>query len=296
MADDDGRAGIDRRLRELARDAEPLVVLAGPAAARGRGERRRSRRTGGVLALVAAVVLAAGSWQLVPRLAGNGHGGTATTPAATVPAPDPLTLVQRLRARLPSVAAMPLYPSYPWRVVPEGSSAKFEEPCPVGALEAAAAARASRVYADAKRQFTAFVHLYAYADDAHAVAAVARFEQAGRNTCWPDGLKDGPAGRGGGIGAGLPAGPVADAYGTSADGRTSVLVERRGRYAAVLFLSDASPARHAMKGVPGVGGAPAVCLARALSGLDAEMAAATPSVPSPDPHGTTAGQDGGPSC
>ena len=64
--------------------------------------------------------------------------------------------------------------------------------------------------------------------------------------CWPGGLADAPAGRGGVPGAGLPAGPVADAYGTSADGRTSVLVEHQGRYAAVLFLTDASPARHAV--------------------------------------------------
>ncbi|WP_413808057.1 hypothetical protein [Streptomyces sp. OE57] len=76
-------ADLDERLRDIARDVEPSIRLAGPEAVRARGRRRRTRqRTAiAVAAVLAVAAVTAGSWRLLP-----GDGSTRTLPAAP-PAP-----------------------------------------------------------------------------------------------------------------------------------------------------------------------------------------------------------------
>ncbi|WP_262703427.1 MULTISPECIES: hypothetical protein [Streptomyces] len=76
-------ADLDERLRDIARDVEPSIRLAGPEAVRARGRRRlvRQRTAIAAAAVLAVAAVTAGSWRLLP-----GHDSTRTLPAAP-PAP-----------------------------------------------------------------------------------------------------------------------------------------------------------------------------------------------------------------
>ncbi|MFJ1997149.1 hypothetical protein [Streptomyces asiaticus] len=76
-------ADLDERLRDIARDVEPSIRLAGPEAVRARGRRRRARQrvTIAAAAVLAVAAVTAGSWRLLP-----GDDSTRTLPAAP-PAP-----------------------------------------------------------------------------------------------------------------------------------------------------------------------------------------------------------------
>ncbi|HEY3483657.1 MAG TPA: hypothetical protein VGL02_32745, partial [Streptomyces sp.] len=89
--DEPDRDPVDERLRGLARDTESLVVLAGPAAARRRGERRSARHRTAALSAAVALALAVGSWQLLPRLGADPPAAPASGGVSPAVPPKPLT-------------------------------------------------------------------------------------------------------------------------------------------------------------------------------------------------------------
>lgn len=154
---------LNDRLHHLAREAEPLVVLAGPQAVRARGERRRARRRAGAAAVVAALALGVGSWQLLPRL--DSGGGTRTAPPAASTAPDPEAsanaLLDRLTAELLPTSSLPFPVKWQWTVAPEEEGRKFPLACGVPTPEGATAKvfgyyHSVRVNANAREDVFAF--------------------------------------------------------------------------------------------------------------------------------------------
>lgn len=111
---------LDDRLRDLARDTEPLIVLAGPAHVRRRGERRRARRRVGAVAVVAVAALAVGSWAVLPRL----ESGAQPPAVSGSPSPDPLPTEPLAGALLPPTA-LPWDSYWHWRTVAGDVSAKI---------------------------------------------------------------------------------------------------------------------------------------------------------------------------
>ncbi|WP_052848060.1 hypothetical protein [Streptomyces avicenniae] len=87
----DEGADLGARLRQLARDVEPAVLLPGADAARRRGERRRARRRAGTAAgsFVLAAALAAGTWQFGPWRPGAGEPVPPAAEDVHVPSPPP---------------------------------------------------------------------------------------------------------------------------------------------------------------------------------------------------------------
>jgi hypothetical protein len=162
------RDPVDERLRGLARDTESLVVLAGPAAARRRGERRSARRRNAALSAVVALALAVGSWQLLPRLGADPPADPASRGVS--PAVPPKSLTAKLTDELLPASALPMYPKWPWQAVPDGSAEKIRGLCPV-ARPSAATASATRAYVTNTGQ-SAVYELYAFADPDHAYVAM----------------------------------------------------------------------------------------------------------------------------
>lgn len=161
---------LDDRLRDLARDAEPLVVLAGPQAARIRGERRRARRRAAAASVAAALALTVGGWQLLPRL--DGTGTRAATPAGTatsVPDPPAGTLPARIEAALLPAASLPYGVKWQWSVVTPLKAAHFLPSCVVEPA-AAPEAEADRTYTSQLTSALAQYRLLAFADTTTAVA------------------------------------------------------------------------------------------------------------------------------
>ncbi|MCZ4121427.1 hypothetical protein [Streptomyces sp. H39-S7] len=111
---------LDDRLRDLARDTEPLIVLAGPADVRRRGERRRARRRVGAVAVVAAAALAVGSWLVVPRL----ENGAQTPMVGGSSSPDPLP-ADVLAGELLRPTALPWDSVWHWRTGSPAATAKL---------------------------------------------------------------------------------------------------------------------------------------------------------------------------
>lgn len=111
---------LDDRLRDLARDTEPLIVLAAPADVRRRGERRRARRRVGAVAVVAAAALAVGTWVVVPRL----ENSPQPPAVGTSPSPDPLP-TEDLSGELLPPTALPWDSVWRWRTAPHGAGAKI---------------------------------------------------------------------------------------------------------------------------------------------------------------------------
>jgi hypothetical protein len=166
-----GRHPIDDRLRQLARETEPLVVLAGAKAARQRGELRRTRRRAGAMSFVLAMVLAFGSWQLLPRL-GTGSaqalpsGSSSPMPAGSPTGETPAELMARLTAALLPADVLRDATGWLWRPVSPPESGKFPEICPVRPT--------ADVTATASRTYSSLVgsngHYYVYALTSSAAA------------------------------------------------------------------------------------------------------------------------------
>ncbi|KUJ65119.1 hypothetical protein ACZ90_50895 [Streptomyces albus subsp. albus] len=106
-------ADLDERLQDLVRAAEPSIRLAGPAAARARGHRRRVRKRAALAAsaVFTAAALTIGSWQLTP-----GDDPTRTLPAAPPPTPAPRTAQDIPAAALLPASAVPFVKFARWQV------------------------------------------------------------------------------------------------------------------------------------------------------------------------------------
>jgi hypothetical protein len=267
---------IDERLRQLARETEPLVILSGPAAARRRGERRRNRRRAGAVCLAAALALGVGSWQLLPRL---GTGGSGTQPAATASFPGP-TSVERLSARLQQEllppSALPLYPKREWQVVPEKvAAAKFPESCPVTRLPSSSLARAEQVYGTSDG-FVAHYYLFALPSEQAATAEAAEMEELIKGKCgWAEGI-DGDS---------VPDRSVFPA-GAAFRGQVRTLwLDRQGTFVALLEVGTSAAGHEGKSGFSDSGPLPALCIARSLGRLVSAGPSGGPSVDPSAPSG-----------
>ncbi|MBY8881546.1 hypothetical protein [Actinacidiphila acidipaludis] len=283
---------VDERLRQLARETEPLVVLAGPAAARRRGEHRRARRRAGAACLVAALALGVGSWQLLPRL---GSGRTGTQPAATAPAPaSSESLADRLQRELLPPSALPLYPKRQWEVVPEQeATAKYPESCPVSRVPTYALAKAERVYRTSQG-FVARYYLFAMPSAAAAATEASEFDALIKGKCgWAVGID----------GAATPDRSVFPS-GSAYRGQASALwVDRQGTYLAFLDVSTLA-GYDGKDSFSGSGPRPALCIQESLERLSSnrpwggsspgdEVPPASPSTPEAPPQGSAAGPGAG---
>ncbi|MDF9815737.1 hypothetical protein [Streptomyces sp. SPB162] len=117
---------LDDRLRDLARDTGPLIVLAAPADVRRRGERRRARRRVGAVAVVAAAALAVGTWAVVPRL----ENGAQAPMVGGSPSPDPLP-TEDLSGEMLRPTALPWDSVWQWHIAPEGVAADAKAKIPL---------------------------------------------------------------------------------------------------------------------------------------------------------------------
>ncbi|MBU3865642.1 hypothetical protein KN815_16620 [Streptomyces sp. 4503] len=108
-------AELDERLRDIARDIEPSIRLAGPEAVRARGRRRRARQRTAITAaaVLAVAAVTAGSWRLLP-----GDDSSRTLPAAP-PAPrtDRVPGAQIPTSALLRPSALPFDAMMHWKTV-----------------------------------------------------------------------------------------------------------------------------------------------------------------------------------
>ncbi|MFE1931393.1 hypothetical protein ACFW95_13680 [Streptomyces sp. NPDC059474] len=108
-------AELDERLRDIARDVEPSIRLAGPEAVRARGRRRRARQRTAITAaaVLAVAAVTAGSWRLLP-----GDDSSRTLPAAP-PAPrtDRVPGAQIPTSALLRPSALPFDAMMRWKTV-----------------------------------------------------------------------------------------------------------------------------------------------------------------------------------
>ncbi|MEE4540715.1 hypothetical protein V2S66_01880 [Streptomyces sp. V4-01] len=263
---------LDEQLTDLARATEPLVVLAGPDAARRRGERRRARRRAVAAGAVAVLALGVCGWQLLPGIGeGRDRGAPAASPTGTL-LPD---LPVSLDAALLPGTALPAYPSRTWKVVsPATGAAKFAERCPVSPDPAVPYQQAERVY-HADDGSVAHYHLYEFADAGDAVHAAGMINVMIHSKC-----------------AHFP--PVHDGdttvilSSTSSDGsQNTVWLDHRGRFVAVLQVwGPLVPDRG--KDTAGAYSAPVwACIDTSLTGL-APQAARSPGDRQADPSGSPA--------
>ncbi|MDJ0341489.1 hypothetical protein QMK19_05480 [Streptomyces sp. H10-C2] len=165
---------LDDRLRDLARDTEPLIVLAASADVRRRGERRRARRRVGAVAVVAAAALAVGSWVVLPRLG----TGSQASPAGGSTAPDPLASGPLSGELLPP-SALPWESFWKWRTVSIDLALKIPlMKCDAALYDPAAAT--VRSY-QGNQNSNARYAIYDFGDEAAAAKGVARMaDQLGK--------------------------------------------------------------------------------------------------------------------
>ncbi|MET9223942.1 hypothetical protein ABZX65_34990 [Streptomyces sp. NPDC003300] len=224
---------LDERLRGLARDTEPLVVLAGAPAARRLGERRRARRRTGAVSLVAALAVAVGTWQLLPGSDGpRGTGALPGTVASTTPPPeppDPAALAHRLTDELLPPGALPFFPVAPWKTLAPGTALKLMGACPVPSPAGDVQAGAVRLYGASAGEEAEYL-LYAFTDAEAARYRTERFGEAVKDTCGVELTTD--------LGT---TGEAADSpvtyQGSSRTGTgVQILMNRQGAYLAVLLI------------------------------------------------------------
>lgn len=221
---------LDGRLRDLARDAEPLVVLAGPQAARTRGERRRARRRAAAASVAAALALTVGGWQLLPRLSGTGSRAAPPAGSATsVPGPRDGALHARIEAALLPAASLPYGGKWQWVAVTPLKVAHFPQPCtvqPPGTPEAAA----DRTYSSQLTAAVAKYQLLAYADTTTAVAQAGAVRMTLQDRCGisAPALPDTPSSRDT---------PLRFSGASKSLPGVTAWVESQGRYVAVLLVT-----------------------------------------------------------
>jgi hypothetical protein len=290
--DPSGADPFEDRLRELARDTEPLVALAGPEAARRRGERRTSRQRAGAASLAAALALAIGCWQLLPHSGGSGRG---SLPAATGTAPAGPSA---LRDALLPESALPGYPKYAWKPIPDADGAGFPDTCAVPSLHGLLG-QASRTYYDAHDGLVARYRLYAFTDESTAAAQAHLVDARFTAKCAPGGAAAGD-GR-------APQGRIGY-HGLSDPKRaTRTWMDRQGVYLAILSLTGTGNPAAPYSDYGSTDSWPELCITRSLDRLDTgtppdQDATTTPSTPSAPAttgtggtgSGTAAGPGAGP--
>ncbi|MFI0939771.1 hypothetical protein [Streptomyces sp. NPDC021020] len=180
---------LDDRLHDLAHDAEQLVVLAGPQAARSRGEKRRARRRATAAGTAVALALGVTGWQLLPRLeqADGTHtappaaSGTASGTASASPTPAREALSERL---LPA-NALPYAVKWQWKATDAAGLDEFpsqcEPPSPDGAV-----VEVTGQYVSEMVTGTAYERLLAYPDGPSATAAAEQLRERIAAKCGMD--------------------------------------------------------------------------------------------------------------
>lgn len=247
---------LDDRLRELARDAETLVVIGGPQAVRTRGKRRRARRRAAAAGVAAALALAVGGWQLLPRL-DRGPDTGAVPPAGTAAVtPDPVqtALQDRLDAELLPADVLPYADKWQWAETTSDELGKVPPPCSVGA-QSGSLGQATRQYLASSVPAVADYHLYAFTDATTAAVQANAMRKQMTSLCGipvpPQGDPSNPAGWSAG-------------YGGRSKSQTGVTVwvENQGPYVAVLSVRAPGDPTVLLKT-----GAVEKCIARSLARL-----------------------------
>ncbi|MFI0721785.1 hypothetical protein [Streptomyces sp. NPDC021224] len=250
---------LDDRLHELAQDAEQLVVLAGPQAARARGERRRARRRAAAAGTVTALALGVTCWQLLPRLEQADRART-TAPAASGSAtPEPTISTQALTDRLLPTSSLPFAPKWRWTVADNGTKNDVPSSCgypvPAGVI-----AQDGRTYMAEAVKAIAYERLLAFPDEPAAVAGAAELRQRIDAKCAMDiiTVENGVWGR-----------LVADrAMGSSKKiSGVTVWIQHEGQYVAVLVVDSPHSPLQWEPGDEPDGPRPAGCLADTLDDL-----------------------------
>ncbi|MCZ4096486.1 hypothetical protein [Streptomyces sp. H39-C1] len=266
---------LDDRLRDLARDTEPLILLAGPADVRRRGERRRARRRVGAVAVVAAAALAVGSWAVLPRL----ESGAQPPAVSGSPSPDPLP-TEPLTGALLRPTALPWDSYWHWRTVAGDVSAKIPlMHCGTSLYDPASAS--VRFY-QGNANSSARYAIHDLGDGAKAAAELNRI----RDELGKCGLVAAYTGKEEGTME-----TVFRVYATTKLGSqvSQVWLADRGRYVSVLQVVMPASAR---PNPPYFDGTPVQCMARSLEKLVPPSVPATPT-PSTSPSSAFAGGSGG---
>ncbi|MCM2421714.1 DUF2635 domain-containing protein [Streptomyces sp. RKAG293] len=263
---------LDDRLRDLARDTEPLIVLARPADVRRRGERRRARRRVGAVAVVAAAALAVGSWAVLPRL----ENGAQTPAVGGSSSPDPLP-TDPLTGELLPPTALPWDSYWHWRTVAGDVSAKIPlMHCGASLYDPASA---SVRFFQGNENSSARYAIHALSNEAKAAAELNRI----RDELGKCGLVAAYTGKEGGTME-----TVFRVYAATKQGgrMNQVWLANRGRYVSVLQV--VMPVRKGPN-PPYFDGTPVQCMARSLERLAPPSTQATPGTPSTSPSSAFAG-------
>ncbi|MFC0598526.1 hypothetical protein [Streptomyces palmae] len=178
---------LEERLHDLVRAAEPSIRLAGPEAARTRGQRRRVRRRASIAAsaVFTATALTLGSWQLLPD-----HGPPRTLPAA--PPTAPKTAHDIPASALLPASAVPFERSARWKA--DGSTDTVTAPlldlpgkCRLTGLDTARTPRPveqrSRSYSGRQEGQQARHTINAYAQEQKAAQVFTALEKALVSEC-----------------------------------------------------------------------------------------------------------------
>lgn len=266
------RDPIDEQLRGLARDTESLVVLAGPDAARRLGERRSARRRTGALSAAVALALAVGSWQLLPRLGADPHGAPVGSGAGPTSAPK--TLTARLADELLPASALPMFPKWTWRTIPEPTVGKLLGLCDV-APSSGVTASATRAYATDGGQ-AAVYRLYAFGTAEDAAKAEVAVSMALKGKCRVELTSHADAK--------TPQGPAEYRGESVGSSGLQVWMRRQGNYVAVLFVFGPGNLQTQKSDSLYDNAWPQKCIAGSLNRL-----ASGTSTPTPTPTGTPTG-------
>lgn len=171
---------LDDRLHDLAHDAEQLVVLAGPQAARTRGEKRRDRRRATAAGTAVALALGVTGWQLLPRLeqadgthtASPAASGTASGTASASPTPTG----EALSDGLLSPSALPYAVKWRWTATDAATLDKIPPPCGAPAPDGPVV-EVTGQYVSEMASATAYERLLAYPDEASAATAAEQLRE-----------------------------------------------------------------------------------------------------------------------
>lgn len=273
---------LDERLRGLARDTEPLVILAGAPAARRLGERRRARRRTGAVSVVAALAVAVGGWQLLPG--SDDRNGTSSLPgtvATTTLVPPGLT--ERLTEELLPPSNLPFFPKFRWKTAAEPSVLKLTAACPASPTDDVLAS-AGRGYVAAGGEEAEY-RIYLFSDNTAARGQTEQLSQQMKRKCGADLTSD--------VGKHGDSGDSRATYqGTSVTGSgVQVWMDRQGPYLGVLLVRVSGDPPNAKGDYLRVDSQSAECISASLGRLAAGGAPSTqPStIIAPPPAGSTGG-------
>ncbi|WP_031518394.1 hypothetical protein [Streptomyces sp. NRRL F-5123] len=279
---------LDDRLHDLAHDAEQLVVLAGPQAARARGEKRRARRRATAAGTAAALALGITGWQLLPRLE-QADGTHTAPPAASGTATPPPTLsgqalTDLLTERLLPVSSLPFGPKWQWTIEATAVENKLPTACGI-ATPGNATAESGRSYLSEGTKATAYERLSAFADEPAATAAAEELRSRTGAKCGMDVIE---------VEGSVWGPPVAHrAMGSSKKfSGVTVWIQQEGQYVAVLVVDSPHSPLAWQPGDEPDGPRPSGCMADSLDDL-AMSATPTAHATTGDRHYTVGGEPTG---